>query len=355
MTTMTTPRSSLSLSTIIAVTSLPATLTSMLLDSPANHIPDLWFPDGNVIIRVGKRLCCVYKGFLASQSPVLSDMFSFPQPKSVDTFMGLPTVAFPDADQDVEHWLKALFVPGYFKNYPEEVDGTKLLAVLRLSHKYDVQYYRRCGLRYLAHNYATDLEGHYQTPRRNTSNKSAITPMDDDLIAESYTLAMEIGALWLIPSMVYNLHVLSYSRPAKADQIAASISHSGTAHLWRIGLLAGTRLAGGFSQSVWPPSSQFQCPGQKRLCSLDACILLCENSTLYVSDPLGFFSPHRIESMLSHHKELQVCTTCLEVLRERHGKKCKVFWETLPEELGLGTWAELRALKARDLGESGDD
>ncbi|TRM62121.1 hypothetical protein BD626DRAFT_67503 [Schizophyllum amplum] len=66
-------------------------------ECPENHVPDLWFPDGNVIIRVGERICCVYKGFLATQSPVLSDMFSFPQP-SLPIHIGLPTVTFPDAE-----------------------------------------------------------------------------------------------------------------------------------------------------------------------------------------------------------------------------------------------------------------
>ncbi|TRM66465.1 hypothetical protein BD626DRAFT_451495, partial [Schizophyllum amplum] len=178
-----------------------------------NHIEDLWFPDGNIIIRVGERVCRVYKGFLATQSPVLADMFSFPQPDGADTVDGLPVVTFPDEPEEVLYWLKAMMVPGYFDMDRHRIYRDRLFAVLRLSHKYDVRHLRRRSLEYLAgllpvnvktfqddrYTYDT-IPGHYKAPL--------------GFYPPVHAIAHEVGALWLIPGIIFKMHdVTSWDDP----------------------------------------------------------------------------------------------------------------------------------------------
>ena len=76
-------------------------------------IPDLCFPDGNIVIRVGERVCRVHQSILAANSPVLADMFSVPQPTDGEMYEGLPMISFPDPPEDVLHWLKSMLLLGY--------------------------------------------------------------------------------------------------------------------------------------------------------------------------------------------------------------------------------------------------
>ncbi|TRM66463.1 hypothetical protein BD626DRAFT_425846, partial [Schizophyllum amplum] len=175
------------------------------MNLPENAEKDLWFPDGNVIIRAGERLCRVYKGFLTSQSPVLADMFSIPQPPDAQTIDGLPVVVFPDAPEEVLHWLKAMLSPESFEVYPVKIEMRKLFAVLRLSHKYDVQYLRQRALYHLSTDLLTELE---------TTFPLAGYPQDSSVLNGSYLqyheflldvvpLAREVDAAWLLPPALH--------------------------------------------------------------------------------------------------------------------------------------------------------
>ncbi|TRM58194.1 hypothetical protein BD626DRAFT_586313 [Schizophyllum amplum] len=175
---------------------------------PCTEQEDLWFPDGNVVIRVGERLCRVYKGFLVEHSPVLADMFSFTQPGDAETVEGLPLMAFPDDPDDVMHWLKSMLLPGYFEVYPHEIGGPKLLAVLRLSHKYDVAYLRQRALRHLDADFPSDVDS--WKPSSKERRRDACRSIE--LIIASYFCAKEIGSLWLLPGMLHNAHCSGCTR-----------------------------------------------------------------------------------------------------------------------------------------------
>ncbi|KAL1720368.1 hypothetical protein EV715DRAFT_289333 [Schizophyllum commune] len=171
-------------------------------------IPELWLPDGNIVIRVGERVCRVHQSILAANSPVLADMFSVPQPRDGEIFEGLPMISFSDPPEEVLHWLKSMLLLGYFEVYPSHIHQDKLLATLRLSHKYGVQTLRQRALYHLS--IAIPNMGSDHT----TGFRKSFAAIDGgctvDFLCKVQAVALEIGARWLLPSVIYNIHSATY-------------------------------------------------------------------------------------------------------------------------------------------------
>ena len=82
--------------------------------------PDLWFDDGNIIIRAvlnDNRAYTAYKihkSVLTLHSNVFRDLFDGPQAAfdvASDRYDGLPVIQLPDSPSEVNHFLKALYFP----------------------------------------------------------------------------------------------------------------------------------------------------------------------------------------------------------------------------------------------------
>lgn len=71
---------------------------------------DVWYDDGNVVLQAQGTQFKFYRGILAHSSPVFKDMFTIPQPASVDTQLvdGCPVVHLFDLAEDVKYILRAL-------------------------------------------------------------------------------------------------------------------------------------------------------------------------------------------------------------------------------------------------------
>ncbi|EMD41182.1 hypothetical protein CERSUDRAFT_111734 [Gelatoporia subvermispora B] len=98
----------------------------------------LWFEDGNVIMvadSVGFRL---YRGVLSARSTVFQNLFQIPQPTDGETYEGCPVIRLQDTAEDLRHLLRAFM--GY-TNFPDPARPTfkEVVALARLSHKYDVE------------------------------------------------------------------------------------------------------------------------------------------------------------------------------------------------------------------------
>ncbi|KAJ7205333.1 hypothetical protein B0H12DRAFT_986526, partial [Mycena haematopus] len=89
---------------------------------------------------------------LAARSTVFHGMIESGAPGNQgDEFIdGIPVVVLHDAADDVEVFLRAIFDSSYFMPAPEPANFTDVLAILRLSHKYDVEYLQRRALRHLS-------------------------------------------------------------------------------------------------------------------------------------------------------------------------------------------------------------
>ncbi|TRM62120.1 hypothetical protein BD626DRAFT_499969 [Schizophyllum amplum] len=176
---------------------------------------------------------------------------------------------------------------------------------------------------------------------------------------DTYTLALEIGALWLIPSMCYKLHVYTSFTSGWIDRLTAllaSASPRDVAPIWKVGTLFNNKLRGEFFTAPLGRHGH-TCLLRETTCALAACGVLCSVFKQYTVNPLDFPIPAAGIEPIPRARDLdmRVCAACRDLMQKKHREMCEAFWDTLPEELGLGTWAELRALKARDLGQSVED
>ncbi|TRM56193.1 hypothetical protein BD626DRAFT_441327 [Schizophyllum amplum] len=317
-------------------------------------VEDLWFPDGNVIIRAGERICRVYKGFLTSQSPVLADMFSIPQPPDAQTMDGLPVVVFPDAPEDVLHWLKAMLFPRSFEAYPVKIEMHQLFAVLRLSHKYDVQHLRRRALYHLSTVLPTELATKF--PLRGDMDASIIISYCGDHDCHAFLLNVvplvhEIGAVWLLPAALYQLHTayhIPYNPKISLVALTDALPAIDVARLWRI----AHALPRAFPHSLTDKWTVEDC---KYCVDLSGEAIEGTYQSL-LTDPLEFYGPademddDESSDYESYILIVRMCSPCYREARKDYRGMAQRFWDALPGLLELPTWEELRAMKASDVG-----
>ena len=72
---------------------------------------ELWFDDGNLVLVARDTAFRIYRGLIASQSTVFSDMLVSSCASADETFEGCPTVQLSDSPEDLAHFLRVL-LPG---------------------------------------------------------------------------------------------------------------------------------------------------------------------------------------------------------------------------------------------------
>ncbi|KAJ6602718.1 hypothetical protein DFH09DRAFT_899609, partial [Mycena vulgaris] len=132
-------------------------------------------------------------------SPVFRDMIAFSQPTS-EQIDGSPVVRLHDSAREVEVFLRAIYDSSYFMPAPVPVELWVVLAILRLSKKYDIQYLHRRALDHLVQ------AGWYKAGYDDDRDSGHLTECDPDNPMDNLSLvttATEIGALWLLPYAYY--------------------------------------------------------------------------------------------------------------------------------------------------------
>lgn len=308
-----------------------------------HRAPELWFEDDNLILRAENSLFRVSKGVLAARSSVFRDMLSFPQTDTdgEEHIEGCPVVRLHDTAADVTCFLRAIFDSGFFEPPPTKTDLATITGVLRLSHKYDVQYLRRRALQHLDTGYPTSLAV-YEVSGAETF---ASDGLDDAL--RTIQVAAEVGATWVLPTAFYFLcysdmrdilNAAQWARLAPVDQETTIVSY--------------TR-----QRIACPPVLPFlRIPFTEGCTALDACsayraAYLEDVGQWNISDPLGSYrdwTPF----------EGRVCAYCLARSQEYHRRARKKLWDGLPGIYGLPPWDVLERLNAEslvlDVGADGD-
>ncbi|KAM5537260.1 hypothetical protein V8D89_008990 [Ganoderma adspersum] len=135
---------------------------------PLEEDDEFWYDDGTLILTAANVEFRVYRGPLATHSPVFRDMLALPQPPSSkstssaydasNTSPLCPAVHVTDSPVDLRHFLRA-FVAGGTLEPTEAPTFYAVSAWIRLGHKYEVDSLVENGLQYLRRFYPSLLSG----------------------------------------------------------------------------------------------------------------------------------------------------------------------------------------------------
>ncbi|KAJ7612084.1 hypothetical protein FB45DRAFT_803361 [Roridomyces roridus] len=324
----------------------------MDVDGSPQHDAELWFDDGNLVIQAGNSQFLVHRGILSARSPVFKDMLSFPQPPDSELVEGRPLVRFPDSEKEVAVFLKAIFVPEFFRPFPFPTKFDIIVGVLRLSHKYGVEYLRRRALIHLSSAFHTELAKHDKTDSDSVNAQSSALdsrtwtwPKERTYLIVATQLAREVGATWVLPHVLYNLSTWFKEMLPK---ILTSFDH---AH--QVTFLQGHSIQ---AESTSVEIVKFISDGPDGCgnpdCAegrLSALRIWHETIIPQTFDPLYVWARGQ-DSWELLDEELCMCSSCLTSLKQANQAARQTFWDKLPEIYGLPAWEELEKLKVEAIG-----
>ncbi|PIL26499.1 hypothetical protein GSI_12257 [Ganoderma sinense ZZ0214-1] len=104
--------------------------------------PEIWYDDGNLVLVAGQFAFRIYRGLIAGQSTVFSDLFASSTSSLDETFEECPVIHLFDSPQDLVHLLRIL-LPQSRIHYHTPIESPtrtfdELFAVIRLAHKYNI-------------------------------------------------------------------------------------------------------------------------------------------------------------------------------------------------------------------------
>ncbi|KAJ7766180.1 hypothetical protein B0H16DRAFT_1367214 [Mycena metata] len=300
----------------------------------------LWFSiDAHVVLRAEDQIFRVPRSILAARSSVFQAMFEFPRPATdTDTTMepdemmdGSPVIRLHDSAVDVEPFLRAIFDSSYFMPPPSKISFRAVLGVLRLSHKYDVDYLHKRALLHLETVYVVDIRD-----EGINDNGLGYTGADMDWDLAAIAILREVGASWLLPAACYNVGTFWFrpggrsgwaALPSELAQVCArlpAVHKDNTERLYH----AVTR--------------------SSSCVSADKCDLLKfrflkargDPEDWINQDPLqlfyGDFDPERDQLLDA------ICHTCSDEAEEQHTATRARIWAELPDKCGLEHWNALK-------------
>ncbi|KAF7305653.1 BTB domain-containing protein [Mycena chlorophos] len=301
------------------------------------RVADLWFPEDNLILRAENSVFRVSKGVLAARSSVFKDMLAFDSmgadgAEGDETMEGCPVVRLHDTAAEVEVFLRAIFDSSFFEPPPSKTTLPTITGILRLSHKYDVQYLRRRALQHLDTGYPTSLAV-YEVSGAETFTSDGL---DDSLL--TIRVASEVGAAWLLPTAFYFLCYSDMRDILNSPQwpLLSAVDQETT-------IVSYTK-----QRLACPPVLPFlRIPFVEGCTSLKECdeyrAQNLENVHNWnISDPLGSYRDWTPFENL-------ICAYCLKQAEAYHRKARSKLWLELPEIYGLPGWEELERLKAEAL------
>ncbi|KAJ7689821.1 hypothetical protein B0H17DRAFT_1202070 [Mycena rosella] len=335
--------------------------------SEPHRVEELWFEDGNIVLQAGNSQFRVYRGILAARSPVFKDMLSFPQPPESELVEGCPLVRFPDAENEVTDFLKAIFTPDYFPAFPSRTEFAIIAGCLRLSHKYEVDYLRRHALIHLSSRYCTTLSEYdsrvLASPNdRHPDHHSAravlswpLPPTSTSFGVFTIQLAREVEALWILPQAFYDLSTCFLD--GKGAEIFHGTVYNGTptslcfedqtaflhGHSIHTKAVHSIMRFLSYPLDVAGCGSPLHCSRARLQAIEDSRAMVCDCSDV----PLAIWDGDDWEDYLGN-----VCPACWAVLESTHAEARHNLWDNLPKTYGLPAWEELEKMKVTAIGNS---
>ncbi|KAJ7697454.1 hypothetical protein B0H17DRAFT_1197509 [Mycena rosella] len=303
------------------------------------RVDDLWFSNDTLVLKADEKVFRVSKSLLAMRSSVFRDMVAFPSPtiEDAEIIEGSPVVLLHDSADSVEVFLRAIFDSSYFMPPPARVELHSVLSILRLSHKYDVQYLFLRALQHLSVRYGPSSLDNY----RGREDSDHIIYAEDG--ARCYLAIIsalrEVEALWLLPVAYYTASTCT------EEALRSTIAHGAAENVVQTCLVAQSHImrgSGAMYRFLARPSAE--CANRKgcaelRLRSLDLYFDFLHGRDLLC--PLDYWSDSDWEDLSS----VGWCERCVSHGQEIHRAELQDFWDSLPSIYALPPWAELNAMK----------
>ncbi|KAK7013083.1 BTB domain-containing protein [Favolaschia claudopus] len=300
-------------------------------------IEDLWFPDADLILRAEDSIFRVYGGFLGARSSVFRDMISFPQPPTQiegEMLNGRAVVRLHDSPTEATSFLRAVFDSSFFMPPPDPVEFEDIIGVLRLSHKYDVQYLFQRALSHLDVLYPTD-------PVKRVSHSLTHVQflavhwnhVTVDMI--SLRAACEVGATWMLPAMYYEIAPVRSFLDHAADYLQTSQIQTCLAA--QSGLVRAHASSYRFLRSL----PQVRCGSAACYAAVQEAYDVLEgwNERSLDMDPLGYSVFDDMDS--------ELCLACSEFATAQFSAAQQALWENLPALFMLPNWDELKEMRRK--------
>ncbi|KAJ7448948.1 hypothetical protein FB451DRAFT_1288199 [Mycena latifolia] len=312
---------------------------------PSNRVDGLWFPDGTLVIRAECKIFRVAKSVLAARSSVFRDMVAFPQGEDAEIIDG-SSVVLHDSATDVEVFLRAIFDSSYFMPAPEPIGIGAVLGILRLSHKYDVQYLYRRALGHLEPSFYFSSV----TAFRSAAPEHLLYPPENGMSIHLHHFlsvtkaATEVGAAWLLPVAYYRASHYEY------DDLVAAIP-LGTDRDVQKCIKAGLTLSREHAtlMTFLMADSPEGCTNLSgcNIFRLRALEIYFEGSYGLDLDPLRKWRTAAWDVL----SRAGMCGPCIQSCKDTHANNLQYLWARLPSMFDLPDWEELAALKTAAMGE----
>ncbi|KAJ7065743.1 hypothetical protein C8F01DRAFT_1053814 [Mycena amicta] len=285
----------------------------------------VWFEDGNILLEGQNRLFRVYRGMLATQSPVWKANLEIIPETDGET----PVLTLDDAGEDLEHVLKTIFHP-WTRRDTEPLSFTVISAYARLGRKYQIPALFDDAVRRLSEAFPSTLDR-----LLNSQVLSAISPTDPhtlviqkEIVIETIILARELDVPVLLPSAFW---VVSGTQTLDllANPRAALLSEQDKAAILRAPQPRGQA----YAKHLY---SWLEIPGEG--CEKEE---ECMRAKMQIR--LNIWLPDGLTRRLCWSDELKegLCESCGKIGKTAHERGARQLWLDMPSIFGLPSWEEL--------------
>ncbi|KIM76197.1 hypothetical protein PILCRDRAFT_652388 [Piloderma croceum F 1598] len=295
-----------------------------------------YFDDGNIILAVKNSHFRVYRGVLATLSPVFSDMFALPQPTKGEILVdGCPVIQLDDSVEDWRTILSAIF-PSFEYIEKFSLPMHVVETYLRLGTKYHMEEFRTQAVKRLSYEFPATLEE--LDTMDNHSRINACASYADEIftvinLARSHDLPRVLP--WAFTAACGLLSFEDIFRKTGPTQPYLSQEDQQICVVgWRR-LLKEQRL----TTFAWLKA------GCSRLTCKHAMQTILIDELLSSDDPFRKVVPTKPEciALARWQKgwEENLCSSCMVMARASHRRGRQRMWDALPSIFGLPEWAEL--------------
>ncbi|KAF7352239.1 hypothetical protein MVEN_01187300 [Mycena venus] len=166
----------------------------------------LWLENCGFIIQAEDTIFRVSRDLLAIHSPIFRDMLALPMIVDAEMIEGCLFVRLPDGAEEVTVFLKALLYYGFFEAHPAPTTFPVLQGILTMSHKYEVEVFRKRALTHVSYFFPTTLQDWDQLDGKSS-------PWFNDLDGNSFPSIIALGRrLDIVPVAFYQVCRFSSER-----------------------------------------------------------------------------------------------------------------------------------------------